>query len=128
MAGVGAVAMIVLQGKIIADWFVGARFMIGISVSVCAFPIGMGLAQLVLPSVLMRSGMHAAFLTDDLRDANELARHVLVQGDDVVHELADAIENAVLRVFDAGLEIALFDRLEDLEAAFADHCRAPSAS
>lgn len=64
VAGVGAVAMIVLQGKIIADWFVGARFMIGISVSVCAFPIGMGLAQLVLPPVLMRSGMHAAFLTD----------------------------------------------------------------
>ena len=64
VAGVGAVAMIVLQGKVIADWFVGARFMIGISVSVCAFPIGMGLAQLVLPPVLMRFGMHAAFLTD----------------------------------------------------------------
>ena len=64
LAGVGAVAMIVLQGKVIADWFVGARFMIGISVSVCAFPIGMGLAQIVLPSVLMRFGLHAAFLTD----------------------------------------------------------------
>ncbi len=64
IAGVGAVAMIVLQGKIIADWFVGPRFMIGISVSVCAFPIGMGLAQLVLPPVLADFGMHAAFLTD----------------------------------------------------------------
>ena len=63
-AGVGAVAMIVLQGKIIADWFVGPRFMIGISVSVCAFPIGMGMAQLVLPAVLAGYGMHAAFLTD----------------------------------------------------------------
>lgn len=66
IAGVGAVAMIVLQGKIIADWFTGPRFMIGISVSVCAFPIGMGLAQLVLPPVLATFGLHAAFLTDAL--------------------------------------------------------------
>ncbi|MEA2787822.1 MAG: hypothetical protein QOG73_228, partial [Acetobacteraceae bacterium] len=64
VAGAGAVAMIVLQGKIIADWFTGPRFMIGISVSVCAYPIGMGLAQLVLPPVLTRYGLHAAFLTD----------------------------------------------------------------
>ena len=64
VAGVGAVAMIVLQGKIIADWFAGSRFMIGISVSVCGFPIGMGLAQLVLPSVLAGHGLHAALLTD----------------------------------------------------------------
>lgn len=64
VAGVGAVAMIVLQGKIIADWFTGSRFMIGISVSVCAFPIGMGLAQLVLPPVLASGGLALAFLTD----------------------------------------------------------------
>ncbi|HBK07969.1 MAG TPA: hypothetical protein DDZ81_19290 [Acetobacteraceae bacterium] len=64
VAGVGAVAMIVLQGKIIADWFTGSRFMIGISVSVCGFPIGMGLAQLVLPPVLAGHGWHVAFLTD----------------------------------------------------------------
>lgn len=65
-AGVGAVAMIVLQGKIIADWFTGPRFMIGISISVCSFPIGMGLAQLVLPPVLAKFGLHWAFLTDAL--------------------------------------------------------------
>jgi predicted MFS family arabinose efflux permease len=64
LAGTGAVAMIVLQGKVIADWFTGPRFMIGISVSVCSFPIGMGLAQLVLPSVLHHFGPHAAFLSD----------------------------------------------------------------
>jgi MFS family permease len=64
VAGVGAVAMIVLQGKVIAEWFSGSRFMIGISVSVCAFPIGMGLAQLVLPAVLETLGSRAAFLTD----------------------------------------------------------------
>jgi MFS family permease len=64
VAGVGAVAMIVLQGKVIADWFTGPRFMIGISISVCAFPIGMGLAQLVLPPVQTAFGSHVAFLTD----------------------------------------------------------------
>jgi MFS family permease len=64
VAGIGAVAMIVLQGKIIADWFIGRRFMIGISVSVSAFSIGMGLAQLVLPPVLRAFGPHAAFFTD----------------------------------------------------------------
>ncbi|MEA2741629.1 MAG: hypothetical protein QOH05_4936, partial [Acetobacteraceae bacterium] len=64
VAGVGAVAMTVLQGKVIADWFTGARFMIGISVSVCGFPIGIGLAQLVLPPVLDGLGSRAAFLTD----------------------------------------------------------------
>jgi MFS family permease len=64
MAGVGAVAMTVLQGKIIAEWFTGPRFMIGISVSVCAYPIGMGLAQLILPPVLADYGLHAAFLTN----------------------------------------------------------------
>ena len=64
IAGVGAVAMIVLQGKIIAEWFSGPRFMIGISVSVGGFPIGMGLAQLILPPVLQGFGAHFAFLTD----------------------------------------------------------------
>jgi len=64
IAGVGAVAMIVLQGKIIADWFTGRLFMIGISVSVCAYPIGVGLAQLVLPPLSDTYGLGAAFLSD----------------------------------------------------------------
>lgn len=64
VAGVGACAMTVLQGKVIADWFSGSRFMMGISISVCAYPIGMGLAQLVLPAVLRTFGPHAALLTD----------------------------------------------------------------
>nr|WP_294524824.1 MFS transporter [uncultured Rhodopila sp.] len=62
-AGAGAVAMIVLQGKIIADWFTGPRFMIGISVSVSAFAVGMGLAGLVLPPVQSAYGLRGAFLT-----------------------------------------------------------------
>jgi predicted MFS family arabinose efflux permease len=63
IAGVGAVAMIVLQGKVIGDFFTGRRFMIGISVSVCAYPIGVGLAQIVMPPVSHAFGWQAAFLT-----------------------------------------------------------------
>ena len=63
VGGMGAVALIVLQGKVIGDWFTGRRFMIGISVSVCSFPIGVGLAQIVLPPVSHAFGWQAAFLT-----------------------------------------------------------------
>ncbi len=65
-AGVGAVAMIVLQNKIIADWFTGRRFMMAVSVSVAAYPIGVGLAQLVLPPLVLAYGWHAGFLSDAL--------------------------------------------------------------
>jgi hypothetical protein len=44
----------VLQGKMISGWFAGPRFMIALSVAVCAFPIGLGLAQLILPPLLDR--------------------------------------------------------------------------
>jgi MFS family permease len=63
IAGVGAVGMIVLQGKIIGDWFTGRRFMIGISVSVCAYPVGVGLAQLLLPPIMHAAGWQAALLS-----------------------------------------------------------------
>lgn len=66
IAGVGAVAMIVLQNKIIADWFSGRRFMMAISVSVAAYPIGVGTAQLVLPPLVMAHGWRAGFLSDAL--------------------------------------------------------------
>ncbi|HEY7581678.1 MAG TPA: MFS transporter, partial [Acetobacteraceae bacterium] len=64
IAGAGAVAMIVLQNKIIADQFSGRRFMWAISVSVAAYPIGIGLAQLVLPPLAHSSGWQVAFLSD----------------------------------------------------------------
>jgi MFS family permease len=63
-AGAGAVAMIVLQNKIIADWFTGRRFMWAISVSVAAYPIGIGLAQIILPPLALAYGWPAAFLSD----------------------------------------------------------------
>jgi predicted MFS family arabinose efflux permease len=72
-AGTGAVAVIVLQNKIIADWFMGQRFMWAISVSVAAYPIGVGLAQLVLPPVALVYGWRAAFLSDAVPMAVSLA-------------------------------------------------------
>lgn len=63
IGGVGAVAMIVLQGKIIADFFSGRRFMLAIAVSVCSYPIGVGLAQIVLPPIAHRFGWQAGFLS-----------------------------------------------------------------
>lgn len=76
-AGVGAVAMIVLQNKIIADWFTGRRFMWAISVSVAAYPIGVGLAQLVLPPLAQAYGWRAAFLSGSLPMAAALALFLL---------------------------------------------------
>ena len=64
VAGIGAIAMIVLQNKIIADWFDGRRFMMAISVSVAAYPIGVGMAQLVLPPLVLGYGLRAGFLSD----------------------------------------------------------------
>lgn len=64
VGGIGAVAMTVLQGKIIADFFTGKRFMIGMSVSACTFPIGLGLAQIVLPPLAHAFGWQAALLTE----------------------------------------------------------------
>jgi predicted MFS family arabinose efflux permease len=63
VAGVGAVAMIVLQGKIIADFFSGRQFMLAIAVSVCSYPIGVGLAQIVLPPIAQAFGWRAGFLS-----------------------------------------------------------------
>lgn len=66
VAGVGAVAMIVLQNKIIAEWFKGGWFMAAISITVCAFPVGMGLAGLVLPAMQQHVGLGAALATDSV--------------------------------------------------------------
>jgi MFS family permease len=64
IAGVGAVAMIVLQNKVIADWFHGRHFMLAISISVAAYPIGIGMAQLILPALVQAYGWQAGFASD----------------------------------------------------------------
>ena len=69
ISGGGAVAMIVLQNKVISDWFTGRRFILAISISVCAYPIGVGGAQLILPPLAQAYGWPAAFLSGGvLRD------------------------------------------------------------
>jgi MFS family permease len=65
-AGVGAVATIVLQGKVIADWFDNRGFMLAISISVCSYPVGVGLAQLVLPPLTAAYGWPVGFLSGGL--------------------------------------------------------------
>ena len=62
-----------------------------------------------------RALVHLAFLTDDLTHAHELPRHVLVQSEDVVQELARAAHDSVLLVFEAHRKVALLDRLQDLD-------------
>ncbi len=62
IAGVGAVAMTVLQSKVIADWFPGPRFMLAISISVAAYPVGIGLSQIVAPPLARNVGWDSAFL------------------------------------------------------------------
>ncbi len=62
VSGIGAVAMIVLASKVIADWFHGPRFMLAIGISVAAYPVGVGLSQFVGPPLAQRFGWPAAFL------------------------------------------------------------------
>lgn len=66
LAGMGAVSMMVLQNKIISDWFSGRWFMVAISVSVAAYPIGVSAAQAVLPPLAHRSGVGTALLSDSV--------------------------------------------------------------
>ncbi|HLJ06376.1 MAG TPA: MFS transporter [Acetobacteraceae bacterium] len=77
IAGIGAVAMIVLQNKIIADWFTGHRLMWALSVSSAAYPVGVGLAQLVLPPLTHAYGWQAGFLSDSLPMAVSLILFLL---------------------------------------------------
>lgn len=63
VAGVGAVAMIVLQSKVVADWFPGRHFLFALGVSVSSYPVGVGLAQIVLPPLVHAFGWRVAFLS-----------------------------------------------------------------
>jgi MFS family permease len=72
VAGIGGVGMIVLQGKVIADWFTGSRFMLAISIAVCGYPVGVDLAQLILPPVSHAFGWPVGFLTGSVLPAAAL--------------------------------------------------------
>jgi MFS family permease len=62
VSGAGAVAITVVQGKLLSDRFEGPRFTRALSVIVGAFPIGIGAAQLVQPRLAMGLGLGAPFL------------------------------------------------------------------
>jgi MFS family permease len=61
VCGVGAVAMIIMQGKIIADWFQGRLFMPVLGIAVGSYPIGLGLGQLVQPPLAHAYGWQMPF-------------------------------------------------------------------
>ncbi len=73
LCGVGGVAMVVIQGKVLADWFQGRGFLLAISVSVGAYPIGVGLGQLTQPPLAEAFGWPAAFLAGGAIQAVALA-------------------------------------------------------
>jgi MFS family permease len=63
VAGTGAVAITVLQGKIVGDLWRGTRFDLAIGLLIGAFPIGIGLAQILQPPIAAAFGWPAAFLS-----------------------------------------------------------------
>jgi predicted MFS family arabinose efflux permease len=72
ICGVGGVAMVVIQGKVLADWFHGRWFMLAVSVSVCAYSVGLGLGQLTQPPLAEAFGWPAAFLAGGVIQAAAL--------------------------------------------------------
>ena len=62
MSGSGSVILTVLQGKIIADRFLGPNFTHVMGAIVGSFPIGLGLAQVVLPGFAAGFGVQMAFI------------------------------------------------------------------
>lgn len=73
VCGVGAVAMVVIQAKVLADWFQGRGFLLAISASVAAYPVGVGLGQLTQPPLAEAFGWPAAFLAGGVIQAASLA-------------------------------------------------------
>jgi MFS family permease len=62
MSGSGSVILTVLQSKIIADRFRGPNFTHVMGAIVGSFPIGLGLAQVVLPGLAAAMGVQIAFI------------------------------------------------------------------
>ena len=61
VAGLGAVALVVMQGKMAADRFQGAQFVMVMGVLVGMFPIGVGLSGVALAPLMAWGGVPAVF-------------------------------------------------------------------
>jgi MFS family permease len=62
LAGAGAVALNVLLTKMVADWFEGRERLLAMSILINAWPIGIGLALLLLGPMAQAHGWPAAML------------------------------------------------------------------
>jgi cyanate permease len=60
IAGIGAVLLNVLMAKMITDWFAGREIVLAMGIFVNSFPIGVGLAVMVLGGVATALGWPAA--------------------------------------------------------------------
>ncbi len=87
ISGTGAVGMVVIQGKLLADIFQGRTLLLAISVSVAAYPIGVGLGQMTQPWLAERLGWPSAFLAGGAIQA--LALSLFLGSYDVVPRPAD---------------------------------------
>lgn len=61
VAGIGSVGLSVMQSKMVADRFSARDLPVAMAVLLGAFPIGIGLAQVVLPPLAASHGVAAAF-------------------------------------------------------------------
>ena len=86
VSGVGAVALVVMQGKMVGDRFPGRSFMPVMSVLVGAFPVGAGLVGLTHDAVLAGLGPSGLFIAGAALAAGSLllflpcATHVPLAG------------------------------------------------
>ncbi len=66
LAGAGAVALTVMQGKVLADRFPGRNFLLTLGLMLGAFPIGIGIGQLTHGPIAHEFGWRSAFLAGAL--------------------------------------------------------------
>ena len=72
LAGAGAVALVVMQGKMVSDRFPGQAFLPVMSLLTGAFPVGVGLAGLLHDPVMAAAGWPGMFLAGSLVAATAL--------------------------------------------------------
>jgi predicted MFS family arabinose efflux permease len=62
VAGIGAVALSVMFGKVLAELFQGSQFIFASGLAVAAFPLGVGLSQVINPALASALNWQSAFL------------------------------------------------------------------